>query len=82
MTPTWARGRVPIITTLIHSRLIDYITSSAEARRASYAEIVHQTGIAASEETIARALDKAGYHRSLAVQKPFLSLAAMQKRLD
>lgn len=73
-----------MITTPIRCRLINYIQSSADARRATYAEIAHQTGIAASERTIARTLHNEGFHRCtcIAIRKPFLTPAAMQKRLD
>lgn len=71
-----------MITTPIRCCLINYIRSSADARRATYAKIAHQTGIAALERTIARTLHNKGFHRCIAIQKPFLSPAAMQKRLD
>lgn len=71
-----------MITTPIRCRLLNYIQSSAEARRATYAELAHQTGITASERTIARALHQQGFYRCIAVRKPFLSESAKQKRLD
>ena len=71
-----------MITTPIRCRLIDYINSSADARRATYAELIHNTSIKASERTIARTLHKEIYHRCIALRKPYLTPAAMDKRYE
>lgn len=80
-TPRKPTGRPILITTPIKNHLINFVTSSAEARCMTYAQLIHETGIVASERTIRRVLQSAGFQRCVAMRKPLLSEEAKRKRL-
>ena len=63
-------------------RLINFIESSAIGRRMTFGELAKHHGLSVSATTIARYLKKAGFRRSLAVPKPWLTDKHKMDRLD
>lgn len=62
-------------------RVIRYISSNWQGRRATYPQIKTACHINASTSTIRRALKRAGYRRCIACPRPFINIAAAKKRL-
>lgn len=65
----WSRA----LDTPAKRRLIDFVESSAEARRLTWAELIHHQGLNCSTRTIQRYLHGAGFRRCLAIPKPWLT---------
>ncbi len=81
VTPSREPERPSVITTPITCRILDYVTSSAEHRQLAYREISEHLNLNLSVTTIRKILNDNGYHRRVAVAKPFLTDNAMAKRL-
>ena len=74
-------GRPPKLSPRDIRRLIRAVTSSQDGRRASYIQLAKELGLEASEQTIRRALRKAGFKRCIACPKPLVSWINRRKRL-
>ena len=81
LTPQRGRGRPTVVTTLIRCTLVDCITSSAEGRQLSFKDLQQKLDLDISVSIIRRALVKEGFHRRLAIGKPFFSLTNIANRL-
>lgn len=79
--PLRGRGRRPTVTPDIQLRLIETATASSQNRRLPYTRIAELAGIQLGEATLKNIFKSAGYHRRVAREKPFLSLAAKEKRM-
>lgn len=64
------------------ARLTDFVESSAEARRLTWAELIHHQGLTCSDRTIRRYLHDAGFRRYLAIPKPWLIDKQKEARLS
>ena len=81
MTPQRQRGRPPIVDTPLRCRIVNYVTASAEGRRADYTEVKAALGLPISISTIRRILDKEGFRRRMALSKPFLTSGHLNDRM-
>lgn len=80
-TPRKPQGRHAMIDEEKLARPVGFITSSSDGRRMSYKQLGQHCRINANDCTIQRALSSAGYHRCIAVRKPFLNERAKTLRL-
>ena len=74
-------GRPPVVNAGITQRLIETATASSYHRRLPYTRIAALVGVRLGPATLKKTFEAAGYHRSVARVKPFLSASAKEKRL-
>jgi transposase len=79
-TPT-RKGRPPVITTRKRQRLVNRLSTDAQSRRLKLEHLAQLEGLNHHHKTIAKALDKEGYHRRIARRKPWLSQTHKEARL-
>ena len=75
-------GRPRILTTPIRMGLVDFATASQKNRHLPLREVAELAGVIASADVLRTTFATEGYHRRVARVRPFLSLAAKEKRLD
>ncbi|SMR52800.1 unnamed protein product [Zymoseptoria tritici ST99CH_1E4] len=66
--------------TPVANRIIDYVTGSAEGRRATYQQIKEQLELVCSVDTIRRRLNERGYFKRVAKRAPFLDADGLDLR--
>lgn len=81
-TPKKPVGRLPMLNTPIRKRLVNRATLDAFHRRMPYEEIAQIEGIQACRRTLIKAFEKEQYHRRVATEKPLLTDAHKQARLQ
>jgi transposase len=72
-TPKKAHGNPPKLSEAEVDSIIEWITSSERTRRMPYHKVIQELGLTIGKHALARALQKRGYTRCKALQKPPLS---------
>ena len=75
LIPQKPHGRVPLLNTLIRHRLVAHATASHEERLQPLRQMASELHISFDDRTLVKAIDKAGYHRRVATEKPLLTPA-------
>lgn len=72
-TPKKAPGNPPKLSEAQVDDIIKYISSSERTRRLPYSKVIQELNLPVGKNALARALQKRGYSRHIALQRPRLS---------